>query len=125
MTRQHPIPTSAPCPTGTQTHHPGLPNTEKLDLADQKAAARLERIESFLHRLLDQFQGVHRTRRLFKRLETQARASLRRAKAQLKKLLAHRGIQVKGFEFRGVRRALPPIRLAASAAALGKIPPYG
>jgi len=180
MTPQHPTPKNAPSQTGTQTHHPGLPNTEKRDLADQKTAARLERIESFLRRhrplfatqgtvvatwrvyrnrrlgpyfqivfrqagrqralyigrskemadrlrrLLDLFQGVHRTRRLFKRLQTQARASLRRAKVQLKKLLALRGIQLKGFEFRGVRRALPlpPIRLAASDAALGKIPPY-
>ena len=161
--------------------HPGLPNTEKRDLADQKAADRLERIESFLRRhqalfatrgavvatwrvyrnrrlgpyfqivyrqagrqralyigrskdladrlrrFLDRFQGAHRERRLLKRFQTQARASLRRAKAQLKELLALRGIQMKGFEFRGVRRALPlpPIRPAPSVAAPGKIPPYG
>jgi hypothetical protein len=181
MTPQHPTPTSAPCPTGTPTRNPGLPNTEKRDLADQKTADRLERIESFLRRhqalfatqgtvvatwrtcrnrrlgpyfqivyrqagrqralyvgrskeladrlrrLLNQFQGAHRTRRVLKRLQTHARASLRRVKAQLKELLALRGIQMKGFEFRGVRRALPlpPIRPAPSAAAPGKIPPYG
>jgi len=181
MTPQHPTPKNAPCPTGTQTRHPGPPNTEKRDLADQKTAARLQRIESFLRRhralfaaqgtvvatwrvyrnrrlgpyfqivyrragrqralyigrsreladhlrrLLHQFQRTHRTRRLFKRLQAQARASLRRAKAQLKELLALHGIQLKGFEFRGVRRALPlpPLRLATSAAAFGKIPPYG
>jgi len=181
MTPQHPIPNSAPCPTGVQTRPAGLPNTEKPDLADQKTTARLERIESFLRRhqalfatqgtvvatwrvyrnrrlgpyfqivyrhsrrqralyigrskeladrvrrLLHQFQRSHRTRRLYKRLQTQARASLRRAKAQLRRMLALRGIALKGFEFRGVRHALPlpPVRLAASAAALGKIPPYG
>ena len=181
MTPQHPTPNNAPSPTATQTRHPGPPNTEKRDLADQNTAARLERIESFLQRhralfatqgtvvatwrvyrnrrlgpyfqivyrqagrqralyigrspdladhfrrLLHQFQNTHRTRRLFKRLQTYARASLRHAKAQLKKLLAFRGIQMKGFEFRGVRRAmpLPPLRLATSAAPPGKIPPYG
>lgn len=80
-----------------------------------------------VRRLLDQFQRNHRERRLLKRLETHARASLRRAKTQLKELLALRGIRMKGFEFRGVRRALPlpPIPRAAPAAALGKTPPYG
>mgnify|MGYP001822381307 CR=1 FL=1 len=88
---------------------------------------RSQELADRLRRLLDQFQGAHRERRLFKRLQTQARASLRRAKAQLKELLALRGIEMKGFEFRGVRRALPllPIRPAPSAAAPGKIPPYG
>jgi len=181
MTPQHPTQQTGPSPTGTQTHGAGPTNTEKRPLADQKAAARLRRIESFLHqhqtlfatqgtvvatwrvyrdrrlgpyfqivyrqagrqralyigrfremadrvrRLLDRFQAVHRKRRLSKRLQTQARASLRRAKAQLSKMLARRGIRMKGFEFRGVRRALPlpPIPRAAPAAALGKIPPYG
>ena len=91
------------------------------------SCCRSRELADRLRRLLDQFQGARRTRRLFKRLQSQARTSLRRAKAQLKELLALQGIRMKGFEFRGVRRALPlpPVRLPASAAAPGTIPPYG
>ena len=101
-----------------------------INLAGRQRALYIGRSQDLadrLRRLLDQFQRAHRERRLLKRLQTHARASLRRVKAQLKELLARRGIQMKGFEFRGVRRALPlpPIRPAPSAAAPGKIPPYG
>ena len=88
---------------------------------------RSPELADHFRRLLQQLQKPHRERRLFKRLQTQARAALRGAKAQLRRLLALHGVRMKGFEFRGVRRALPlpPIRFAASAAPLARIPPYG
>lgn len=181
MKTQCPAAPNAPCRTSTQIHHAGAPNTEKRDLVDQKTAARLGRIESYLlqhpalfatqgtvvatwrvyrgrrlgpyfqiayrragrqraiyvgrseelaqrvRRLLDRLQGLHRGRQVSKRLQAQVRASLRRTKAQLRGLLAVWGIKLKGFEFRGVRRALvtPPVYLRASAVALGGIPPHG
>jgi len=180
MKTQCPAAPNAPCQTSTQIHQAGAPNTEKRDLVDQKIAARLQRIESYLlehpelvatqgtllatwrvyrgrrlgpyfqiayrqagrqraiyvgrseelaervRRLLDRLQGLHRGRQVSKRLKAQVRASLRRTKDQLSGLLAVWGITLKGFEFRGVRRALaPPISLPSSAVALGKNPPFG
>jgi hypothetical protein len=67
-----------------------------------RCAELVRRVRSLLARL----QAPERRRRVFRRLEAQVRASLRQCKAQLKKLLAPLGIQLKGFEFRGSRRAL-------------------
>ncbi|MFH1922144.1 MAG: hypothetical protein ABIP48_19950 [Planctomycetota bacterium] len=55
--------------------------------------------------LLARLQHPRRWRRASRRLQAQVRASLRKAKAQLRKELAVRGITLKGWEFRGVRRA--------------------
>jgi hypothetical protein len=60
-----------------------------------------------VRQLLATLQAPRRHRRLIERLNAQVRASLRRSKLELKALLAPLGIQLKGFEFRGVRRALP------------------
>ena len=57
--------------------------------------------------LLARRQHGHRQRRLFARLKRQARSAYRRWKVFLRQLLAGWGIQMKGFEFRGSRRALP------------------
>lgn len=180
MKTQSPPAPNPPSCTSTQIHHAAAPNTEKRDLVDQKTAARLGRIESYLlehpalfatqgslqatwrvyrgrrlgpyfqivyrqagrqkaiyvgrsqelvervRRLLDRLQGLHRARRVSKRLQAQVRASLRRTKEQLSEMLAVWGVERKGFEFRGVRRALTPrVSLPASALALGKNPPLG
>jgi hypothetical protein len=56
--------------------------------------------------LLAGLQRPRRERRTFARLTAQVRASLRHAKAVLREQLAPLGIQLKGSEFRGQRRAL-------------------
>jgi hypothetical protein len=56
--------------------------------------------------LLAGLERPRRERRLFARLIAQVRASLRHAKVELRRRLAVWGIQLKGFEFRGARRAL-------------------
>jgi hypothetical protein len=83
-----------------------------------RSAELVRRVRSLLARL----QDPQRRRRVFRRLEAQVRASLRRAKAQLKKLLAPLGIQLKGFEFRGSRRALDSWSSAFRRAAAGRPP---
>jgi hypothetical protein len=65
----------------------------------QELARRVKDLLAKLHRRRDQ-------RRQSQKLQAQARASFRRAKNQLKKLLAVWGIQLKGFEFRGARQGL-------------------
>ena len=53
--------------------------------------------------------GLHRPRdqrRQSRTLQAQARSLLRHAKNQLRELLDIWGIQLKGFEFRGVRQGL-------------------
>ena len=59
-----------------------------------------------VRKLLDQLQQPHRRRRLFARLKRQARSALRRWMAEIRPQMAQWGIQLKGFEFRGTRRAL-------------------
>jgi hypothetical protein len=69
----------------------------------------LGRCAELARRVLELLAGLQRglrERRLFARLKAQVRTSLRRWKVGLKQPLAVRGIQLKGFEFRGVRRAL-------------------
>jgi len=63
--------------------------------------------------LLARLQEHQRWRRTSWRMQARARASLRKSKAQLKKLLVRWGIHLKGWEFRGMRRALatPPKEL--------------
>ncbi|MFH1924684.1 MAG: hypothetical protein ABIP48_32935 [Planctomycetota bacterium] len=56
--------------------------------------------------LLARLQKHNRWRRTSRGMQARARASLRKAKAQLKKELVRWGIHLKGWEFRGVRRAL-------------------
>ena len=146
---------------------PGDADTEKTGLVDQKAAARLERVEAqvaaapgvfatggtvvaswrtyrgrrlgpyfrlayrkgrrqcsiYLGRskqlaqrvrdLLDKLQEDHRWRRTSRRMRSEVRKSLRRWLEYLGRQLALLGIRRKGFEFRGVRRALqaPPAEL--------------
>jgi len=51
--------------------------------------------------LLDELQGPLRRKRVFQRLNRQARAALRRQKARLNEELAKWGLYLKGFEFRG------------------------
>jgi hypothetical protein len=72
--------------------------------------------------LLDQLQQPLRQRRLFARLKRQARAALCRWMADLRPFLGRWGIDLKGFELRGTRRALrsyaqtfPPHELAPLA----------
>ena len=65
----------------------------------------LELVER-VRNLLDRLQRPLRQRRLFARLKRQARSALRRWMADLKPVLARSGIELKGFELRGTRRAL-------------------
>ena len=60
--------------------------------------------------ILDRLQAPHHRRRLLKRLTARARSSLRLWKDRLRSALSPWGITLKGFEFRGVRRALPTAR---------------
>ena len=80
--------------------------------------------------LLDRLQWrprARRARRGLRKLQAQVRASLRQEKARLRKLLAVWGITLKGWEFRGVRRAFqsPPPHFLATAATGSRIPPHG
>ncbi len=68
----------------------------------------LGRSEQLANQVRDLLQNLHRPRdqcRLIRRLQSQARTSLRLAKAQLKQVCAQQGITLKGWEFRGVREA--------------------
>ena len=56
--------------------------------------------------LLARLQAPRDRRRQSRRLQSQVRSSLRRAKNHLAQILAVWGINLKGFEFRGARRAL-------------------
>ena len=67
---------------------------------------RCEELAGRVRELLARLQRGYRERRLLARLKAQVRTSLRRWKAGLERLLAARGVQLKGFEFRGTRRAL-------------------
>ncbi|MFH1920315.1 MAG: hypothetical protein ABIP48_10575, partial [Planctomycetota bacterium] len=75
--------------------------------------------------LLARLQHPRRWRRASRRLQAQVRASLRVAKAQLRKELARWGIKLKGWEFRGVRRAFaqPPIHFRPGPVPLSGVPP--
>ncbi len=82
-----------------------------------------------VRKLLDQLQQPLRQRRLFARLKRQTRSALRRWMADLRPLLAGWGIELKGFEFRGVRRALrryaptfPPHELARPPIRCRRVP---
>jgi hypothetical protein len=68
---------------------------------------RSQELADRVRQLLDQLQTPHRQRRLSKRLTAQVRSSLRLWKDRLRNVLVLWGITLKGFEFRGVRRALP------------------
>jgi len=57
--------------------------------------------------LLGRIQEHVRWRRQSFRLQREARAALRKAKAQLKAIMAIYGVRMKGFEFRGIARAFP------------------
>jgi hypothetical protein len=59
-----------------------------------------------VRKLLDRLQQPLRERRLLARLNRQARSALRRWLADLRPFLARWGVELKGFEFRGTRRAL-------------------
>ena len=59
-----------------------------------------------VRKLLDRLQQPLRERRLLARLKRQARSALRRWLADLRPLLARWGVELKGFELRGTRRAL-------------------
>ena len=63
--------------------------------------------------LLARLQEEHRWRRTTRRMRREVRRSLRRWLEYLGRQLAQLGIERKGFEFRGVRRALaiPPAQL--------------
>ena len=63
-----------------------------------------------LREFLAQLQRPHHRHRLYKRLQTQVRASLRQAKKQLAQQLASLGVTSKGYEFRGAARALSKYR---------------
>ncbi len=67
----------------------------------------LGRSEQLAHQVREFLHNLHRPRdqhRLNRRLQSQARTSLRLAKTHLKQLLAPRGITLKGWEFRGIRK---------------------
>ena len=69
----------------------------------------LGRSEELAQRVRDLLAGLqkhNRWRRTSRRMQARARAALREAKVQMKKELARWGITLKGWEFRGVRRAL-------------------
>lgn len=59
-----------------------------------------------LRQFLAQLQRPQRRRQLYKRLQTQVRASLKTAKNHLAQQLAALGVTLKGYEFRGAARAL-------------------
>lgn len=86
---------------------------------------RSEELADRVRDLLDRLQRPCRQRRLFARLKRQARSALRRWKAQLDRLLARWGIELKGFEFRGTRRALPRYVAAFPLHQLARPPDVG
>ncbi|MFH1924715.1 MAG: hypothetical protein ABIP48_33100 [Planctomycetota bacterium] len=67
---------------------------------------RSEELAGRVRDLLAKLQDLNRWRRTSRRMQREARKSLRRWLEYLGKQLAELGIQRKGFEFRGVRRAL-------------------
>ena len=67
---------------------------------------RSEQLTRQIRELLDSLHRPRDRHRLYRRLQTQARSSLRRVKAHLKEVCAKWSITLKGFEFRGVRKAL-------------------
>jgi len=86
---------------------------------------RSEELARRVRDLLARLQHPRRWRRDSRRLQAQVRASLRKAKAQLREKLARWGIILKGWEFRGIRRAFahPPIHFRPLAVSLSWIPP--
>ncbi len=64
-----------------------------------------------LRGLLSRLQKPLRRHRLYQRLQSEARRSLREAKRHLAGQLAPYGITVKGYEFRGAARAFSTYRL--------------
>jgi hypothetical protein len=66
--------------------------------------------------LLADLQKDHRWRRITRRMRAEIRKSFRRSLEYLDRQLAVLGIRRKGFEFRGMRRALatPPLPLIAA-----------
>jgi hypothetical protein len=67
-------------------------------------------VADLLRQFLARFQRPHRRHQLYKRLQTQVRASLKTAKIHLAQQLAPLGIILKGYEFRGAARALSESR---------------
>jgi hypothetical protein len=80
---------------------------------------RCQELAGRIRDLLARLQRRRRHRRLVDRLEGQVRSSLRRWKRQLKQRLAAWGIQLKGFEFRGARKALARYAEACYCAGAG------
>lgn len=73
----------------------------------------LGRSEELVRRVRNLLAELHRPRdqrRLSRRLQAQVRASLKCEKARLKQFCAIQGIHLKGWEFRGIRKACPPPR---------------
>ncbi len=89
---------------------------------------RSEQLAQQVRQFLAALHGPRDRHRLNRRLQSQARASLHLAKAQLKEVCAKRGITLKGYEFRGVHKYLagysrtqplmppPPIRYSYACA---------
>ncbi len=67
---------------------------------------RSEQLANQVRELLNHLHRPRDERRINRRLLSQARVSLRLAKAQLKQACADRSITLKGWEFRGVREAV-------------------
>ncbi len=67
---------------------------------------RSEKLADQVREFLGELHTPRDQLRLNRRLQSRARAALRLAKAQLKELLAQRGVSLKGWEFRGVRKFL-------------------
>ena len=63
------------------------------------------RVADRLRNLLARLQQSRRLHRLYQRLQSEVRRSLRQAKKHLARQLAPLGITVKGYEFRGAARA--------------------
>ena len=85
---------------------------------------------SLVRRELANFQRSLREAQVFHRMRSAARKALRASKDRLRQHLAAIGIRLKGFEFRGVRRALArglrplPAFAAASRSAIEPPPPF-
>ena len=67
---------------------------------------RSEQLARQVRELLDNLHRPRREHRLYSRLQAQVRSSLRQATAHLKEVCAKWGITLKGYEFRGARKAL-------------------
>jgi hypothetical protein len=65
-----------------------------------------EELAQRVRQLLADMQQRRRLRRQSARFQAEIRASLRRHKARFKEELAHWGIRLKGWEFRGARKGL-------------------